>query len=134
MWNGSGSCIQMGILWYFLGVNICPNPVLVIVAHYKTCIHPFIPDSIYTERYMRQPSENRDAYDVSFTIRNIYLLYGQVILYPNHKSDCAKNSTVTARAKNFQSVQYLLVHGTADGRFFWLSYLLLRFSHLKVFP
>ncbi|XP_038157924.1 dipeptidyl peptidase 4 [Cyprinodon tularosa] len=44
-------------------------------------------DSIYTERYMRQPSENRDAYD---------------------------NSTVTARAKNFQSVQYLLVHGTAD--------------------
>lgn len=44
-------------------------------------------DSIYTERYMIQPSEN-------------YLAY--------------INSTVTARAKNFQSVQYLLVHGTAD--------------------
>uniref|UniRef100_A0A7N9ARJ7 Dipeptidyl peptidase 4-like n=1 Tax=Mastacembelus armatus TaxID=205130 RepID=A0A7N9ARJ7_9TELE len=41
-------------------------------------------DSIYTERYMMQPSEN-------------YL-----------------NSTVTERAKNFHSVQYLLVHGTAD--------------------
>jgi len=26
-----------------------------------------------------------------------------------------QNSTVTARAKNFHSVQYLLVHGTADG-------------------
>ncbi|XP_016533677.1 dipeptidyl peptidase 4-like isoform X2 [Poecilia formosa] len=44
-------------------------------------------DTIYTERYMMQPSENRDGYD---------------------------NSTVTARAKNFHSVQYLLVHGTAD--------------------
>ncbi|XP_028835685.1 dipeptidyl peptidase 4-like [Denticeps clupeoides] len=44
-------------------------------------------DSIYTERYMRQPFENRGSYD---------------------------NSTVTGRAKNFSSVQYLLVHGTAD--------------------
>ncbi|KAI3366030.1 hypothetical protein L3Q82_009859, partial [Scortum barcoo] len=44
-------------------------------------------DSIYTERYMMQPSENEYAYT---------------------------NSTVTARAKNFHSVQYLLVHGTAD--------------------
>ncbi|KAM6892974.1 dipeptidyl peptidase 4-like [Lycodopsis pacificus] len=44
-------------------------------------------DSIYTERYMMQPSENSLAYT---------------------------NSTVTARAKNFHSVQYLLVHGTAD--------------------
>ncbi|XP_012705056.2 dipeptidyl peptidase 4 [Fundulus heteroclitus] len=44
-------------------------------------------DSIYTERYMRQPSENREGY---------------------------ANSTVMARAKNFHSVQYLLVHGTAD--------------------
>ncbi|XP_056287501.1 dipeptidyl peptidase 4-like isoform X3 [Pseudoliparis swirei] len=46
-----------------------------------------IPDSIYTERYMMQPSENNLGYS---------------------------NSTVTARAKNFHSVQYLLVHGTAD--------------------
>uniref|UniRef100_A0A8D0AIZ0 Dipeptidyl-peptidase 4 n=1 Tax=Sander lucioperca TaxID=283035 RepID=A0A8D0AIZ0_SANLU len=30
------------------------------------------------------------------------------------KSDCVQNSTVTARAKNFHSVQYLLIHGTAD--------------------
>lgn len=44
-------------------------------------------DSIYTERYMRQPSENPEGY---------------------------ANTTVTARAKNFHSVQYLLVHGTAD--------------------
>ncbi|XP_044044236.1 dipeptidyl peptidase 4-like isoform X2 [Siniperca chuatsi] len=44
-------------------------------------------DSIYTERYMMEPSENSPAYT---------------------------NSTVTARAKNFHSVQYLLVHGTAD--------------------
>ncbi|KAJ8003478.1 hypothetical protein DPEC_G00148730 [Dallia pectoralis] len=44
-------------------------------------------DSIYTERYMKQPSENPEFYN---------------------------NSTVTARAKNFRSVQYLLVHGTAD--------------------
>uniref|UniRef100_A0A8C8A1V1 Dipeptidyl-peptidase 4 n=1 Tax=Oryzias sinensis TaxID=183150 RepID=A0A8C8A1V1_9TELE len=44
-------------------------------------------DSIYTERYMMQPSENPKGY---------------------------ANSTVTARAKNFHSVQYLLVHGTAD--------------------
>lgn len=26
-----------------------------------------------------------------------------------------QNTTVTARARNFHSVQYLLVHGTADG-------------------
>uniref|UniRef100_A0A8C7MMF8 Dipeptidyl peptidase 4-like n=1 Tax=Oncorhynchus kisutch TaxID=8019 RepID=A0A8C7MMF8_ONCKI len=44
-------------------------------------------DSIYTERYMNQPSENLEFYN---------------------------NSTVTARAKNFKTVQYLLVHGTAD--------------------
>ncbi|KAM4602130.1 dipeptidyl peptidase 4-like [Polymixia lowei] len=44
-------------------------------------------DSIYTERYMNQPSDNAFFY---------------------------YNSTVTARADNFHSVQYLLVHGTAD--------------------
>ncbi|XP_017279899.1 dipeptidyl peptidase 4 [Kryptolebias marmoratus] len=44
-------------------------------------------DAIYTERYMGKPTENSDAY---------------------------KNSTVMARAKNFKSVNYLLVHGTAD--------------------
>ncbi|XP_030626474.1 dipeptidyl peptidase 4 [Chanos chanos] len=44
-------------------------------------------DTIYTERYMLQPSENRESY---------------------------LSSTVTGRAKNFASVQYLLVHGTAD--------------------
>ncbi|KAK1876674.1 Dipeptidyl peptidase 4 [Dissostichus eleginoides] len=44
-------------------------------------------DSIYTERYMMEPSQNSLAYT---------------------------NSTVTERAKNFRAVQYLLVHGTAD--------------------
>ncbi|KAK3543578.1 hypothetical protein QTP70_023909 [Hemibagrus guttatus] len=44
-------------------------------------------DAVYTERYMHRPEENSDSY---------------------------KNSTVTSRAKNFKSVQYLLVHGTAD--------------------
>ncbi|XP_061571893.1 dipeptidyl peptidase 4-like [Cololabis saira] len=44
-------------------------------------------DSIYTERYMMQPSENQEFY---------------------------ASSTVTARAKDFHSVQYLLIHGTAD--------------------
>uniref|UniRef100_A0A4W5RWP2 Fibroblast activation protein, alpha n=1 Tax=Hucho hucho TaxID=62062 RepID=A0A4W5RWP2_9TELE len=44
-------------------------------------------DSVYTERYMSKPEENADSY---------------------------KNSTVTSRAKNFKSVDYLLVHGTAD--------------------
>ncbi|XP_036416128.1 dipeptidyl peptidase 4 [Colossoma macropomum] len=44
-------------------------------------------DTIYTERYMLTPAENQAFYD---------------------------NSTVTGRAKNFKSVQYLLVHGTAD--------------------
>uniref|UniRef100_A0A3Q3WAU1 Uncharacterized protein n=1 Tax=Mola mola TaxID=94237 RepID=A0A3Q3WAU1_MOLML len=44
-------------------------------------------DTIYTERYMMPPEDNYDAY---------------------------MNSTVTGRAKNFHSVQYLLVHGTAD--------------------
>uniref|UniRef100_A0A674F694 Fibroblast activation protein, alpha n=1 Tax=Salmo trutta TaxID=8032 RepID=A0A674F694_SALTR len=44
-------------------------------------------DSVYTERYMSKPEENADSY---------------------------KNSTVTSRAKNFKSVEYLLVHGTAD--------------------
>ncbi|XP_059184297.1 dipeptidyl peptidase 4 [Centropristis striata] len=43
-------------------------------------------DSIYTERYMLEPTDNSLYY----------------------------NSTVTERAKNFHSVEYLLVHGTAD--------------------
>lgn len=44
-------------------------------------------DAVYTERYMHRPQENSDNYN---------------------------NSTVISRAKNFSSVQYLLVHGTAD--------------------
>ncbi|XP_041927352.1 dipeptidyl peptidase 4 [Alosa sapidissima] len=44
-------------------------------------------DAVYTERYMSRPEENVDGY---------------------------KNSTVTSRAKNFGSVEYLLIHGTAD--------------------
>uniref|UniRef100_A0A8C9G1D6 Fibroblast activation protein alpha n=1 Tax=Pavo cristatus TaxID=9049 RepID=A0A8C9G1D6_PAVCR len=46
--------------------------------------------SIYTERFMGLPveSDNLEHY---------------------------KNSTVMARAKNFQNVEYLLIHGTADG-------------------
>uniref|UniRef100_A0AAQ4Q1Q9 Fibroblast activation protein, alpha n=1 Tax=Gasterosteus aculeatus aculeatus TaxID=481459 RepID=A0AAQ4Q1Q9_GASAC len=44
-------------------------------------------DAVYTERYMGNPKENSDFY---------------------------KNSSVTARAKNFKTVDYLLVHGTAD--------------------
>ncbi|XP_072253206.1 dipeptidyl peptidase 4 [Leuresthes tenuis] len=44
-------------------------------------------DAVYTERYMGKPTENSDSY---------------------------KNSTVTSRAENFKSVNYLLVHGTAD--------------------
>ncbi|KAM9342861.1 dipeptidyl peptidase 4 [Pholidichthys leucotaenia] len=44
-------------------------------------------DAVYTERYMGMPSDNPDGY---------------------------QNSTVTARAKNFKSVRYLLIHGTAD--------------------
>ncbi|XP_064166741.1 dipeptidyl peptidase 4-like isoform X1 [Anguilla rostrata] len=44
-------------------------------------------DSFYTERYMNRPTENAESY---------------------------RNSTVTRRAKNFKSVDYLLVHGTAD--------------------
>uniref|UniRef100_A0A672ILI3 Dipeptidyl peptidase 4-like n=1 Tax=Salarias fasciatus TaxID=181472 RepID=A0A672ILI3_SALFA len=44
-------------------------------------------DAVYTERYMGTPSENSEWY---------------------------KNSSVTPRAKNFKTVDYLLVHGTAD--------------------
>ncbi|KAI3356209.1 hypothetical protein L3Q82_017456, partial [Scortum barcoo] len=44
-------------------------------------------DAVYTERYMGKPTENSEFYN---------------------------NSTVTARAKNFKTVDYLLVHGTAD--------------------
>lgn len=44
-------------------------------------------DSIYTERYMTEPKDNPEFY---------------------------ASTMVTSRAKNFHSVQYLLVHGTAD--------------------
>uniref|UniRef100_A0A671YNQ6 Fibroblast activation protein, alpha n=1 Tax=Sparus aurata TaxID=8175 RepID=A0A671YNQ6_SPAAU len=44
-------------------------------------------DAVYTERYMGTPTDNSDSY---------------------------KNSSVMARAKNFKTVNYLLVHGTAD--------------------
>ncbi|XP_052005003.1 dipeptidyl peptidase 4-like [Xyrauchen texanus] len=44
-------------------------------------------DAVYTERYMHRPEENSENY---------------------------KNSTVASRAMNFKSVQYMLVHGTAD--------------------
>ncbi|XP_076025924.1 dipeptidyl peptidase 4 [Genypterus blacodes] len=44
-------------------------------------------DAVYTERYMGTPAENSDSYS---------------------------NSSVIARATNFKSVEYLLVHGLAD--------------------
>ncbi|KAJ8350707.1 hypothetical protein SKAU_G00258370 [Synaphobranchus kaupii] len=44
-------------------------------------------DSFYTERYMNRPTDNAEFY---------------------------ANSTVASRAKNFKSVDYLLIHGTAD--------------------
>ncbi|KAJ6660797.1 hypothetical protein lerEdw1_017423 [Lerista edwardsae] len=44
-------------------------------------------DSIYTERYMGLPGDNQHNYE---------------------------NSTVMSKAKNFQEVDYLLIHGTAD--------------------
>uniref|UniRef100_A0A8C5I594 Dipeptidyl peptidase 4-like n=1 Tax=Gouania willdenowi TaxID=441366 RepID=A0A8C5I594_GOUWI len=44
-------------------------------------------DAVYTERYMGKPSDNSEFY---------------------------QNSSVTSRAENFKSVDYLLVHGTAD--------------------
>ncbi|XP_013915628.1 PREDICTED: dipeptidyl peptidase 4 [Thamnophis sirtalis] len=46
-------------------------------------------DSIYTERYMGLPEKNDNL-------------------------DFYENSTVMARAENFKSVDYLLIHGTAD--------------------
>ncbi|XP_029461465.1 dipeptidyl peptidase 4 isoform X3 [Rhinatrema bivittatum] len=46
-------------------------------------------DSIYTERYMNLPT-------------------------PEDNLERYESSTVMARAKNFQKVQYLLIHGTAD--------------------
>ncbi|XP_066468190.1 dipeptidyl peptidase 4 [Tiliqua scincoides] len=46
-------------------------------------------DSIYTERYMCLPQEGDNLHNY-------------------------QNSTVMARAKNFQEVEYLLIHGTAD--------------------
>uniref|UniRef100_W5L275 Dipeptidyl-peptidase 4 n=1 Tax=Astyanax mexicanus TaxID=7994 RepID=W5L275_ASTMX len=58
-------------------------------------------DTIYTERYMLTPSQNQAFYD---------------------------NSTVTGRAKNFKSVQYLLVHGTADGEASFLNTCVLTLS------
>uniref|UniRef100_A0A8C4S0C7 Fibroblast activation protein, alpha n=1 Tax=Erpetoichthys calabaricus TaxID=27687 RepID=A0A8C4S0C7_ERPCA len=48
-------------------------------------------DAVYTERYMGRP------------IKSDNLAYYQ-------------NSTVTERAANFKSVNYLLIHGTADGK------------------
>ncbi|CDQ98167.1 unnamed protein product [Oncorhynchus mykiss] len=41
----------------------------------------------------------------------------KLVLLSTETTPCKRvlqNSTVTARAKNFRSVQYLLVHGTAD--------------------
>lgn len=58
--------------WEYYGILL----VLIVVLHqaavilgcYKICIYLSISDTIYTERYMLQPSENRDGYDVSFPI------------------------------------------------------------------
>lgn len=44
-------------------------------------------DAVYTERYMGTPKDNPDGY---------------------------RNSSVIERAKNFKSVDFLLIHGTAD--------------------
>lgn len=69
---------------------------------------------------MMEPSENQAGYAVSFTliIDNWYLPFLftlTVMMLPPQQYVRVQDSTVTARAKNFHSVQYLLVHGTADG-------------------
>lgn len=85
---------------------------------------------------MHRPEENSDSYNVrahiSHTIRISKKLYlcksytdiTRIIYFYSHlfcRVLPLQNSTVTSRAKNFKSVQYLLVHGTADGITFCLS-------------
>ena len=64
---------------------------------------------------MMEPTENPDGYAVSFTLSKIVLSAHCCSLLYLNANVCAQNSTVPGRAKNFHSVQYLLVHGTADG-------------------
>ena len=46
-------------------------------------------DSIYTERYMNKPNDNTDGY---------------------------QSSSILPRASKLQDVDFLLIHGTGDGR------------------
>lgn len=66
-------------------------------------------------------------------IRWSWLSIFQPVLTNKVKSDCVQNSTVTERAKNFHLVQYLLVHGTADGELWLLCSFSAALTRLKFF-
>lgn len=82
-------------------------------------------DAVYTERYMGKPSENSDSYKVNLTQADLmaavlvtFLFFALQFRLTKMSPLCSEqNSTVTMRAKNFKTVDYLLVHGTADGMF-----------------
>lgn len=60
MRNGGGSSFQVVLLWYVQCV--------LHVSHFEEVRRfnlVFVADTIYTERYMMQPSENPDFYAVS---------------------------------------------------------------------
>lgn len=106
-----------------------------MIVHVASCSwaeRRFVSDAVYTERYMHRPEENLDSYNVRTQISHIiciskkmtatqdlYRYYPTNTVYFYSRLFCPvlllQNSTVTGRAKNFKSVQYLLVHGTADG-------------------
>lgn len=62
------------MVYYYLLNRVCHvddhsrlSPLILLTYSYL-----FIPDSIYTERYMREPSENLHFYTVSFTLTEIF--------------------------------------------------------------
>lgn len=120
MRHGCGARLQMGVLWYVLPLwtqffsSLFNNrlmtsrnyPVLVCHRHH---LHRALHADALGESLLRG--------EFSWTslpiLDNIFYHW----LTINSTTYClVQNTTVTERAKNFHSVQYLLVHGTADGK------------------
>lgn len=112
MWNGSGSGLQMAVLRYVgvtLGDFVMSHPLsdTRVSAYSRLHLHRALHEGTIREFTLLHSKSHALSSRASRGDRR------SLILLP--VSDCVQNSTVTERAKNFRSVQYLLVHGTADG-------------------
>lgn len=94
----------------------CQTGTIMVCESLKSCdLHVTLDavlDSIYTERYMLSPDDNQDYYNVSLAGTEMWWDLSSSL----SPSLFLQSSSLLPEAKELANVDYLLIHGTGDGR------------------